>query len=408
MSDFHCEVVRLQNVGRHPNADTLSIADANGQPVIFRTGDYNEGDLAVYVPVDAIVPDKPEWAFLAGHRRIRAKRLRGVFSMGMLSPVLPGMELGQDVREAMGIEKYEPELATQRGGGAGKGGPITGGESEPDPGFLPEYTDIEGWRRWKKVLEIGEEVVLCEKIHGSNARFVYRDDRLWVGSRHQIKRNPNALNPDHRVIEYVTRDAERGERQGKVGPMLEANAHEWIARLRENAGEHFISAELRDAVATDYGTSTWWQVAVSLNLEERLAAIPNIAIYGEVYGQVQDLKYGLDTVELVLFDAMDTDTRRYLDYDAFLAIAVQIDLPTAPELYRGPWSEDLLALAEGETTLPSAAGAGKKNVREGFVVRPIKERFHAGYPNDAGHLRGGLGRVVLKHVGEGYLTRKGG
>ena len=44
MSDFHCEVVAVRNVGRHPNADTLSIADANGQPVIFRTGDYKEGE----------------------------------------------------------------------------------------------------------------------------------------------------------------------------------------------------------------------------------------------------------------------------------------------------------------------------------------------------------------------------
>jgi hypothetical protein len=40
-------------------------------------------------------------------------------------------------------------------------------------------------------------------------------------------------------------------------------------------------------------------------------------------------------------------------------------------------------------------GAG--NIREGFVVRPLKERFD-----------GEIGRVILKYIGESYLLRKGG
>lgn len=399
MSEFHCEVVRVQNVGRHPNADTLSIADAGGYPVIFKTGDYAEGDLAVYVPVDAIVPETPEWAFLGGHRRIRAKRLRGVFSMGLLTAVQPGMELGQDVREALGIEKYEPEVHV----GTRKGGTLVGSDAEPDPGFLPEYTDIEGWRRWKTVLEPGEEVVLTEKIHGANARFVYRDGRLWVGSRHQIKRKPGTVDASHWFVEFVTEGADGAPRPGKHGPHgNQTNAEEWLAKLRETA-KQVISGEVRPARADDYEPSTWWQVALRLGLEERLAKFPNIAIYGEVYGAVQDLKYGLNSVELVLFDAMDTTTFQYLDYDVFKEIARVLELPAVPELHRGPWSLDLLAIAEGKTTLP-----GADHVREGFVVRPIRERFHAGFPNAEGHLRGGLGRVILKMVGESYLTRKGG
>lgn len=398
MSDFHCEVVEVKNVGRHPNADTLSIADANGNPVIFRTGDYKDGDLAVYVPVDAIVPDTEEWSFLGGHRRIRAKRLRGVFSMGLLTSVRPGMELGQDVMVEMGIEKYEPENFAHRGG---KGGRVMPGDSEPDPGFLPEYTDIEGYRRWKTILEPGEEVVLTEKIHGANARFVYRDDRLWVGSRKQIKRKPGTHDPSQWFAIFTTQRPDGSAHEGKCGPLPnQERADEFLANLRNVTT--VLAGEVRHAQPDDYEPSEWWKVAERLGLEERLSLVGGFALYGEIYGQVQDLKYGQSGIELVLFDALDTYTRSYVDYDHFKTLATLVQLPTVPELYRGPWSEDLLSLAEGKTTLSG------DHVREGFVVRPVKERYHAGYPNDAGHLRGGLGRVILKHVGEAYLTRKGG
>lgn len=117
---------------------------------------------------------------------------------------------------------------------------------------------------------------------------------------------------------------------------------------------------------------------------------PGLAIYGEVFGQVQDLKYGTAPGELriALFDALDIATRRYLDYDDFALIASALDLPTVPVLHRGPWSDDLRALACGRSTLAD-------HCREGFVVRPDKERFNER-----------LGRVVLKLLGETFLLRK--
>ena len=177
MSEFHVQVVRVGPVDKHPNADTLSITHVYAYPVILRTGDFHEGDLAVYVPVDSLVPDEPRWAFLDGHNRIKAKRLRGIFSMGLLTPADPSWVEGQDVVDTLGITKYEPpDPATM------------GGENEKDPGFLPCYTDIEGLRRWGDVLVCGEEVVLTEKVHGANGRWVWRDGRLWAGSHTCIKK----------------------------------------------------------------------------------------------------------------------------------------------------------------------------------------------------------------------------
>jgi hypothetical protein len=138
----------------------------------------------------------------------------------------------------------------------------------------------------------------------------------------------------------------------------------------------------------------WCDLAARHGLAEKLADYPGIVLFGEAYGQVQDLKYGADDHRLVLFDAMDTNTRRFLDYDEFAALADLLGIPTAPVIYRGPWVAELWpdfkAFAEGPTVI-----GGGVHTREGWVLRPTVERTDRR-----------LGRVILKFVGEGYLTRK--
>ncbi len=191
MSEFHVAVVRVGPAEKHPGADRLEMTRVNDYPVLFLSGQFREGDLAVYVPVDAVVPlDDPRWTFLDGHCRIKARRLRGVFSCGLLTelparPPNPSLEcpsdrpwqVGDNAAEALGIVRYEPPDPAS-----------TGGENEKNPGFLPVYPDIDGLRRYPQLLEVGEPVVLLEKIHGCNARYCFKEGRLWCGSHHQIKR----------------------------------------------------------------------------------------------------------------------------------------------------------------------------------------------------------------------------
>lgn len=326
MSEFHVQVVKIDNIEPHFNADSLSISMIHdGYPVIFRTGDFHLGELAVYIPIDAIVPDgDPRFAFLGTHRRIKAKKLRGVFSMGLLIKSLPEWVEGQNVQVELGITKWEPaeEFNKHR-----PGYKLLSGEDESPPSFLQEYTDIEGLRKYGKIFEEDEEVVLTEKIHGSNARYLYKEGRLWVGSRHRIK--------------------------------------------KEN-----------DEIA-------WWKAARQYNLSEKLSHFPDIALYGEMYGKVQDLTYGIEGFALIFFDAKETHTQRYLNYDEFIQLMQKLDLPTVPILYKGPWHKELRSLANG----PSAI-QGANHMREGFVAKPIKERWDQR-----------IGRVILKLVGEDYLLR---
>ena len=65
MSEFSCPVIELTAFRKHPNADTLSITEVDGCPVVFRTEEFKSGDLLVYIPVEAIVPvDDFRFSFL--------------------------------------------------------------------------------------------------------------------------------------------------------------------------------------------------------------------------------------------------------------------------------------------------------------------------------------------------------
>lgn len=322
MSEFHVEVVRVGPLEKHPNADTLMLTKVRDYPVIVKQGDFLEGDLAVYVPVDSVVPlSDPRWAFLQGHGRIKAKKLRGVFSMGLLTAALPGAVEGQDVAALMGITKYEPPEPLQ-----------IGGDGEKCGFDFPKYTDIEGLRRYPDVIKDDEEVIITEKIHGTNARFVFKDGRLWVGSHNTILKD----DPDN----------------------------------------------------------AYWKAARQNKLAERLEKHPDIVLYGEVYGWVQDLRYGHTPgkVSLLFFDAFDLKTFTYFGLDRFLKFLEDIGLPFAhvPALYRGPWVKNCYGYAEGDSHLCPG------QVREGVVIRPVVERFNES-----------VGRVILKLHGQGYLLRKG-
>ncbi|MFN7976285.1 MAG: RNA ligase (ATP) [Acidobacteriota bacterium] len=316
MSTHRVDVVRIKDIERHPNADALDLVKVFGYTCCIRRGELAEGDLAVYVEPDYVVDStRPEFAFLAGHERIKVRKLRGIYSQGLLIKAPPGMSEGQDVMEHYGIRRYEPPMPLS-----------TGGESErPPAGFFPSY-DVESWRRFGDTLVEGEEVVVTEKIHGASARFAFRDDRMRAGSR-----------------------------------------TEWKVEDPRNL---------------------WWQ-ALERNpwIEPFCRAHPDMAVYGEAFGRVQDLRYGAGKNDIFFraFDVLSLD--RWLDFDELAAILP--DDRRVPVVFRGPYARALESLAEGPTMI-----SGADHVREGIVIRPVKERTD---PE--------LGRVQLKIVSNAYLER---
>lgn len=327
------KVVRIGPVSKHPDADTLGITEIDGYTVIVRLSEWEQGKLGVYVEPDYVVPAAPWSAFLGesdSKRRIRVKKLRGIYSQGLLLKLDelgldPDLAEGTDVMEQLGIIRYEPPEP----GDPRQPGKYTGNPGEPPHPTLANIRkyDLESFQKYNSVLDPDEIVVVTEKIHGENARYAWRDDRLWVGSRNR-----------------------------------------WVSQ--EEGGFHWIT--VRD--------NPW--------IESWCKAYPNLVLFGESFGGMAKMAYGVaqGSRGFRAFDVYDTDRGEFLGWDDFHQ--VMDPGTTVPTLYIGPLGGvNPRELAEGKSTMAD-------HIREGVVVKPLVERYDRK-----------VGRVALKCVGNGYLER---
>lgn len=313
MSQFSVPIIKLRGFGKHPNADTLSITDIEGCPVVFKTGSIAKGDLAVYIPVEAVIDGNLPWtrkalSFLKYKNdmtyRVKAMRLRGVFSMGILLPfkeiedfIAGEVKEGRDLSYDLSIVKYEePEDL------------LMTGNRVKDPGVAPIY-DMESYRKYHKIFEDVGNIAITEKIHGSNCRIVYHNDTVMVGS--------------HRV---------------------------WLGEDDNNMFWHTIKLN---------------------EIDKKIKNYPDLVVYGEVFGN-QDLKYDTKAGEYKFraFDIYDSKKGLYLDWADFKSFCKELDIVTAPILYEGPYSDAIVReLVSGKSLLAS-------HFREGIVIRSQKEIYN--------------------------------
>lgn len=112
-----------------PGKDRIELAHVQGWTVVVQKGEYKPGDLTVYVEIDSVLPERPEFEFLRSKNfRIKTMKLNSVsedgikipvFSQGICFPVsiLPGnvidpclskdLLIDTDVTEFLGIKKYD-------------------------------------------------------------------------------------------------------------------------------------------------------------------------------------------------------------------------------------------------------------------------------------------------------------
>ncbi len=282
MSTHACEVVPI-NLETHPNADKLSIVKVFGYIVCVRTQDFSDAQVGIYIPPDSVVPDNDRFAFLDGHNRIKVRKFRGIISQGLLmqAPDCTEADLGRDFMEEWGITHYEPPLPFSAGGDNEKG----------PPGCYPKY-DVENYNRYGHILHAGEEVSITEKIHGANARFLWTEDRIWVGTRTNWKKQDDK--------------------------------------------------------------NLWWQALIRNPwIEEWCKEHPDLVVYGEVFGRVQTMQYGAGPQDM-FFRAFDIlDKNRWMDHEESKKVGAGLEW--VPELYKGPFDEPAARLlAEGNSTIPGA------------------------------------------------------
>src|SRR3990167_8551085 len=187
MSQHKVPVVKLPAPKKHPGADSLEIFQMAGYEVVSKIGIWQEGDLAAFVEDDYVVPNDPSrYGYLGKDgvlrdkdRRVRPRKLRNVWSNGILTDPPPGAKEGDDVMDALRVTRYEPPP-----------GPIHMKGQTPEapapPGIYPVY-DVEPLRKYKDLIPSGMPVCVFEKIHGCSTRYVRAGDTPHCGSHKRWK-----------------------------------------------------------------------------------------------------------------------------------------------------------------------------------------------------------------------------
>lgn len=352
-------IIRIEEVQTHPNADNLELIQIKGYQCVVKKGDFKVGDLGVYIYPDSVVPEISVFDFLwlprtfegpvpERYRRVTVRKFRGSWSEGLLLPLSsfseelvhePKMNYGwlkdgDDVSDLLGVYHYqppEPGESSTCGRNPNKGvrprslmgwwywlltklgfkpNGNLGGLNETASPTMPPVYDVDAFKNFKGVFEPGEQVVVTEKIHGSNARFTFQKGKMYAGSRQLWKKTETA--------------------------------------------------------------SIWWTAVKQLPwIEAWCHAHEGYALYGEVtptQGEKYNYGCGQGDVKVFVFDIL-TPEGKWLEYED--AAQLSSDLNWVPLLYKGPFDEAIIKpLADGKSQVGGAAQLD----REGCVIKPLKER----------------------------------
>lgn len=139
---------KISDIQPIPDADAIEVATVDGWKVVIKRGEFNVGDLAVYLEIDSWVPhelapflskgkEPREYNGVKGER-LRTVKLRGQVSQGLLLPVdnvegkpfITGwfhedgvgsmviVQEGDDVTECLNVQKWEAPIPAQLQGQA--------------------------------------------------------------------------------------------------------------------------------------------------------------------------------------------------------------------------------------------------------------------------------------------------
>jgi RNA ligase (TIGR02306 family) len=218
-------IQRILDVSPIEEADTIETVQVLGWQVVARKDDFKPDDLCVYVEIDSVLPDRPEFDFLRKAKfRVKTIRLRGQISQGICFPlsILPNGEysVGDDVTDIIGVEKWEPSVPIQLRGIMKR--------------FRPHWirkTDEPRLQSFPEVLEEirGLSLYITRKDDGTSFTAYLKDGEFGVCSRKvDLKENDDntywkmarKLNLEEKLSSLPFNAAIQGE---LVGPQIQGN-----------------------------------------------------------------------------------------------------------------------------------------------------------------------------------------
>ena len=310
---------RIAEIKDIDGADAIEAVRVDGWWVVAKKGEYQVGQLAVYLEVDSWVPTSiASFLTKAGHEpkefegvkgeRLRTVKLRGQLSQGLLLPIsiLPTttvIEVGNDVTDTLGIVKWERPISPQ----------LYGQAKGSFPSFLRK-TDQERVQNIGRTLEsyIDQTFEVTIKLDGSSCTIFVKDEEDGVCSRN--------------------------------------------LELKQNEDNAF------------------WRIALEYDIHKKIRAYgKNLAVQGELIApNIQSNYEKVNKPEFYVFDVFDIDRQEYMLPKERQEFCKLLDIPHVPIVDKSLAMIDnvdkLLDMAEGD-------GMNKGVKREGLVFKHNNSEF---------------------------------
>ena len=336
-------------------ADAIELAVLGGWQTVIKKGEYQVGDLAVYLEIDSWVPtelapflskgkEPREFNGVKGER-LRTMKLRGALSQGLLlkgiicptglmvkqhdSVMQHIFQEGDDVTEFLGIQKWERPVPAQ----------LAGQVRGNFPTLIPKTDQERAQNLVKEIIaanEAGTKFEITEKLEGSSMTCYLIDGEFGVCSRNlDLKRDEN---------------------------------------------------------------NSFWATAIAEDIEAKMRAVSesavnwNFAIQGELIGPgIQGNIYGMTTCEFRVFDVYDITDGEYLFPFNRRNLIERMGLKHVPIIAHDASLYDTLGITDIPGLLKFAEGKSAlfDTQREGVVFKEVN------------------GGMTFKTISNAYLIKSG-
>ena len=333
-------VRKIADIKPIPNADAIETALVDGWECVVRKNEnFKVGDLIVYIEVDSVVPERPEFEFLRDRKfRVRTIKLRKQISQGLVLPlsILPDKKwkVGDDVTDILGVTKYDPELEEEN--------KLIEEQKNKFKNPIIKYMFRYAWFR---------RIVLGKKQAKGFPSWVVKTDETRIQN----------------LVEMFETERDAGtlfEGREKIDGQ---SATYTLRRTNKNKFEFVVCS--RNLRLSKPDGSNYWKIAKRYNIEAILRDIimdkDYVTLQGEIYGQgIQGNKYNLNGIDFMAFNLIYPD--RKVPTKEFEEILEKYGIKTVPLVvsdYKLPESiHDIVEFSKGNSTL-------LERKREGIVFR---------------------------------------
>ena len=349
-------------------ADKIELAYVLGWQCVVKKGEFKVGDKIIYVEVDSVMPERPEFEFLRDRKfKIKTIKLKGQISQGLVLPIyyndnvylksiLHNLDIGADVTKLLGITKYlsisEKEEITQQETNISN-------EKNKFKKFIMRYS----WIR---------KLFFSRKRKGG---FPY-----WVSKTNEerIQNIPFILEKFKDKEVYITEkiDYQSVTFTNKIIP----NTTPIIGKFLSKKFKFIVCS--RNRINNDKN-SLYWRIAKKYNIEQILKENPTLTIQGEQGDtNVQGNKYGITEPTMWVFNIIDHKKHYHYNYEEMLEFCINNNLLVVPLIGKklnnysnkihcklselGSTVQDLVEFSKGKSVI-------NPNIeREGVVIRCIE------------------------------------